>query len=219
MPHYRKHSSTNALDDGLRTSFIASIETNDICRLLDSCNFHHINKLTDLAGSYHVALHLHLRASQDLHCPAKQPRTESRYQMVMKIVNARFWIGLAALIIAILCILAFSLDTPKVDAGTPVPAVEPAKPNAAVDSQTYEGIITDAHCGAKHSAAVGLSAADCTRACVHSGEHFALVDGDKAYALEGDQAALKRVAGERVKIMGTLTGSVISVASVASPTP
>jgi hypothetical protein len=138
--------------------------------------------------------------------------------MVMKIVNARFWIGLAALVTAIVGILAFSLDTSKVDAGTTTPTVESARTSAAVDSQAYEGIITDTHCGAKHSAAVGLSAGDCTRACVHSGEHFALVDGDKTYALEGDQAALKRVAGERVKILGTLTGSVISVASVVSPT-
>ena len=43
--------------------------------------------------------------------------------MVMKIVNARFWIGLAALITAIVCILAFSLDTSKVDAGTTTPTV------------------------------------------------------------------------------------------------
>jgi hypothetical protein len=135
----------------------------------------------------------------------------------MKIVNARFWIGLAALAAAIVCILAFSLATPGVDAGIAIPQAESPKAGPAIDSQTYEGIITDMHCGAKHSAAVGLSAGDCTRACVHSGEHFALVDGEKTYTLEGGQAALKRVAGERVKILGTLTGNVISVTSVAAP--
>lgn len=138
--------------------------------------------------------------------------------MVMKIVNARFLIGLGALATAIVCILAFSLTTPGVDAGTANAQAESAKAGPAVDSQSYEGIITDMHCGAKHSAAVGLSAGDCTRACVHSGEHFALVDGDKAYELEGDLANLKRVAGERVKILGNLTGNVISVASVVTTT-
>jgi hypothetical protein len=52
---------------------------------------------------------------------------------------------------------------------------------------------------------------------VHSGESFALVDGDKTYALKGEDAALKRAAGERVKILGTLTDNTISVASVLAP--
>ena len=85
--------------------------------------------------------------------------------------------------------------------------------------ENYEGIVTDTHCGAKHSAAVGLSAADCTRACVHSGESFALVDGEKTYRLKGDEAALKRVAGERVKLAGTLTDNTISVGSVSPSAP
>jgi hypothetical protein len=84
---------------------------------------------------------------------------------------------------------------------------------------TYEGIVTDSRCGAKHSAAVGLSAGDCTRACVHAGEHFTLVDGDKIYVLEGETDALKHSAGERVKIQGTLNGDTISVASIATGSP
>jgi uncharacterized low-complexity protein len=86
---------------------------------------------------------------------------------------------------------------------------------SAVPSEAYEGIVTDTRCGAKHSAKVGLSAADCTRACVHSGERFALIDGEKAYVLEGEPDRLKRLAGERVKIAGTLNGNAIQVASVA----
>lgn len=75
-------------------------------------------------------------------------------------------------------------------------------------------MITDTHCGAKHSAAIGLAAADCTRVCIHAGEEFALVDGDKVYALTGDRDALKRVAGERVKVVGTISGNTIAVSSV-----
>ena len=84
------------------------------------------------------------------------------------------------------------------------------------ESQAYDGMITDTHCGAKHSAAIGLAAADCTRVCIHAGEEFALVDGDKVYALTGDRDALKRVAGQRAKIVGTLNGNTISVSSVVA---
>ncbi|HVI08770.1 MAG TPA: hypothetical protein VND65_10795 [Candidatus Binatia bacterium] len=81
-------------------------------------------------------------------------------------------------------------------------------------SQVYEGVVTDTHCGAKHSPAVNQSAGDCTRMCVHGGEQFALVDGENTYVLEGDIYAFKRVAGERVKVTGQLTGNKISVASL-----
>jgi hypothetical protein len=91
-----------------------------------------------------------------------------------------------------------------------------ASPDQAspTEPQAYEGIITDTRCGAKHSAKIALSAADCTRVCVHSGDGFALVDGDKLYLLQGEAAALKQSAGERVKILGTLTGNTIAVSSV-----
>jgi hypothetical protein len=138
--------------------------------------------------------------------------------MVMNTLKGRFWIGIIAISVAAFCILAFTLATPRADVGAAAPQSQ--SNNAAqatlLPTQSYEGIITDTHCGAKHSAAVGLSAADCTRACVHSGESFALVDGDKTYALKGEGAALKRAAGQRVKILGTLTDKTISVASVVA---
>ena len=90
---------------------------------------------------------------------------------------------------------------------------------ATTPTETFNGIVTDTHCGAKHSAKAGLSAADCTRACVHAGERFALVDGEKAYTLAGDPAALKRLAGDRVKVAGTLSGNTIAVVSVAELNP
>jgi hypothetical protein len=87
---------------------------------------------------------------------------------------------------------------------------------SAGSNQTYEGMITDTRCGAKHSAVIGLSASDCARACVHAGEHFVLVDGDSVYILEGESASLKQLAGQRVRIMGLLKGNKISVSSVAA---
>jgi hypothetical protein len=88
--------------------------------------------------------------------------------------------------------------------------------SSSVPTHAYEGMITDTRCVAKHSAAIGLAAADCTRVCVHGGEQFALVDGDNVYVLEGDLPALKRMAGERVRIFGAINGNKISVSSVAA---
>jgi len=51
---------------------------------------------------------------------------------------------------------------------------------------------------------------------VHGGEQFVLVDGDAVYLLEGDWVVLKRVAGQRVRIVGTLSGRRISVRSVVT---
>ena len=138
---------------------------------------------------------------------------------MMKKVSLRVWFVLSAICTAIICVLAYSATM----TGAARPAV--ARPraerlfNSPLPIENYEGIVTDTHCGAKHSAAVGLSAADCTRACVHSGESFALVDGEKTYRLKGEEAALKRVAGERVKLTGTLTDNTISVGSVSPSAP
>jgi hypothetical protein len=99
-------------------------------------------------------------------------------------------------------------------AQTPVQSATAASISAQTPLQSYQGMITDTHCNAKHSAVIGLAASDCTRTCVHSGEHFALLDGDAVYTLQGEEDALKKLAGERVKIRGTLSGNQISVASV-----
>jgi hypothetical protein len=136
----------------------------------------------------------------------------------MKITKVGFWIETWALASVVACVLALLLATLGAAAGAA--GKEPGSPqpehSSAVAPQSYEGIITDSHCGAKHSAAAGLAAADCTRACVHSGETFTLVDGDKTYTLEGEAAALKRVAGQRASIIGTLNGKTIAVTTVAT---
>ncbi len=133
----------------------------------------------------------------------------------MKVIKLRFWIEMLALTSAIALVLALILATLGA-AGAASAEPESGQPVqlSTLQPQAYEGMITDTHCGAKHSSAVNMAASDCTRACVHSGEHFALVDGDKMYVLEGEPAALKHVAGQRAKIIGTLKGSTISVAFV-----
>ncbi len=83
-------------------------------------------------------------------------------------------------------------------------------------AQHYEGVVTDTHCGAKHSASIGDTAGDCTIRCVRAGEQFALVVGESTYLLEGDPAILKQAAGQRVKVFGTLNDGRISVTSITT---
>jgi hypothetical protein len=135
----------------------------------------------------------------------------------MNQIKPRFWIKLLGTISAIAILMALFLAVLGTAAGTAEAGPIAGLVQSAGDpSGKFEGIITDTHCSAKHSAKVGLSAGDCTRVCVHGGEHFALVDGDKAYTLEGDPEDLKRLAGERATVKGTLTGTTISVASVTA---
>jgi hypothetical protein len=126
-----------------------------------------------------------------------------------------YWL---AVVLAAAIVLSLSLRTHSAVAGTQQSGSQTIQSPAA-STDTYEGIVTDTRCGAKHSANVGLSAADCTRACVHAGEHFALVDGDRTYVLNGEPDALKRMSGERVKIAGNLNDNTIEVLSVAEVNP
>ena len=134
----------------------------------------------------------------------------------MKIVHpaddrSSLWVG--ALVIS----CAVVIGTLALIAGVK-PGASQSRPESSspMQTQSYEGMITDTHCGAKHSAAIGLAAADCTRVCVHGGEHFVLVDTDKLYMLEGDTEAVKRMAGQRARIAGILNGDRISVSSVGA---
>ena len=148
-------------------------------------------------------------------------------------VSRRFWIEIVALSSGVAFALALLLatfgaataagDSPASDqatatqANTQASAIEAsaAQPNPAQE-QTYEGMITDTHCGARHEASIGRTASDCTRACVHGGAQFALVNGDKIYILSGDLARLKLSAGQRSKIVGTLNGETITVSSITT---
>jgi hypothetical protein len=138
----------------------------------------------------------------------------------MKTMKTHFWIetiGLVSAITFALALLIATLGAAAVAAAGEFESGQP-RPSTAIQPQIYEGMITDTHCGAKHSAAIGRTAADCTRFCVQGGGQFALVDGDRIYLLEGEPATLKLAAGQRARITGTLNGNKISVASVAGTT-
>jgi len=71
-------------------------------------------------------------------------------------------------------------------------------------------------CGRKHME--DEPSAECTRACVAHGSKFALIVGDKIYALEtADKAALATLdeqAGQTATVSGSLNGDAIQVSSV-----
>jgi hypothetical protein len=128
--------------------------------------------------------------------------------------KSRFWIQTIALVSGIAFAFALVIATLGAVAGAAAGDSEAGQSGPSPITRTYEGMVTDTHCGAKHSAALGGTAAGCTLACVRGGEQFVLVDGDTTYLLEGDVMVLKRVAGQRARIVGTLNGKKISVTSV-----
>lgn len=127
-----------------------------------------------------------------------------------------FWISIIGIGSSIACALALFIASLGAAAGVVVSDESTQTSTASSEEQTYEGLITDTRCGAKHQPAIARSAADCARVCVHGGAQFALIDGDKAYVLDGNLQLLKRIAGQRARIVGSLNGNTITVSSMAS---
>jgi hypothetical protein len=125
----------------------------------------------------------------------------------------RVWIEILVLGTAVAFGLALLFATLGAAAGVAVGQV--AAPYDTRTEQAYNGMVTCSRCGAKHSSAFGQSATTCTRACVHGGATFALVDGDVTYQLDGDLGILKRIAGQRARILGTLHGNTITISSIS----
>jgi hypothetical protein len=86
--------------------------------------------------------------------------------------------------------------------------------NSKTAQHSYEGMLTCSRCGAKHSAAFGRTATACARVCVRGGAKFVLVQAESTYILDGDPVELTRVAGERVRVIGSMSGNRIKVESV-----
>jgi hypothetical protein len=100
---------------------------------------------------------------------------------------------------------------------TPAMAGDKKPDNKGSEKQTLTGVVSDSMCGAKHM--MEGSAADCTHACVGKGSKYALVVGDKVYTLDSsDQKILdelNKLAGEKAKVTGTVTGESVEVNSVS----
>jgi hypothetical protein len=116
---------------------------------------------------------------------------------------------------AIACVIALLLATLGVAAGAAVGGLGARQVSPATTDRAYEGMITCSRCGARHSATLGQTADVCVRVCVHGGANFALVNAASTYLLEGDLNALKKLAGQRARVVGSLSGKTIRVASAA----
>ncbi len=90
-----------------------------------------------------------------------------------------------------------------------------AKQSGPAKEKTLVGIVSDTACGAKHTMMPGKSNAECTRACASKGSKYALVVGKKVYTLEGQADELNKIAGEKAKVTGMVSGDVVQVSSVA----
>jgi hypothetical protein len=139
-------------------------------------------------------------------------------RLVMK--ATRFWIEILTLCAGVAFGLALALaivGAAVVASGqTLEPQVAATPPSAG--QKTYVGMVSCTRCVAKHSAKIGATASDCARVCIHDGARFTLVDGDQTYILEGNLAALKQAAGQRVRILGARKGATITVSSVSAET-
>ena len=85
----------------------------------------------------------------------------------------------------------------------------------AQTAQTITGTVSDAMCGAHHMMKDATSA-QCTRECVKQGSDFALVSGGKVYTLKGDKTQFDKFAGENVVVKGKVSGTTVSVDSIAT---
>jgi len=106
------------------------------------------------------------------------------------------WSYLAALLVAGMLLFA---------AGVPVQSAE---------TKTLEGTISDTMCGAKHME-TNVTPAECTVKCVAMGSKYALVVGDNVYELNGKADDLKKLAGAKAKITGSVDGNKVQVTGVS----
>ena len=81
--------------------------------------------------------------------------------------------------------------------------------------QTLTGVVSNTHCGLKHSAP-SASDASCVKSCVGRGASYALVVGDKIYTLEGGKTDLEKLAGLKASVSGHVDGTTVHVSKVAA---
>src|SRR5438552_2618644 len=86
---------------------------------------------------------------------------------------------------------------------------------AFAQQQSLTGVVTDSMCGATHMTK-DKTPAECTKMCVKDGMKYALAADKKLYTLEGHEAELSKLAGQRVTVKGTLKGNTLSVQEVAA---
>ena len=129
-----------------------------------------------------------------------------------------FYCGISTLAAALGLAVLFAGATAVFAYGEPAQRTENARGAASASGQTFQGVVTDEHCGARHKDQ-RKSPSDCARICVRNGSKYALVDGDRTYNLEGNDADLARFAGQRIELSGAMRGDTINVSQIMFPQP
>jgi hypothetical protein len=119
------------------------------------------------------------------------------------VVNSIAFLTFSALI------MVAQMQMPASTPGTSKPAEGSSAP------KTLTGTVSDSMCGAQHMEK-DKTAAECTRECVKKGTKYALVVGKKVYTLDGHEAELDKLAGERATVKGSMMGDMVMVESVAA---
>ena len=81
-------------------------------------------------------------------------------------------------------------------------------------SKTITGVVSDSHCGAKHTDAGN---AECIEHCVSGGAKYILVSNGKIYQLDA-QDKFKGLGGKSVTVKGKVKGESITVKTVTEKT-
>src|SRR5579871_3526763 len=96
-------------------------------------------------------------------------------------------------------------------------------PLAGAATQTMTGVISDSMCGESHAKMMAMhkdakmTDKDCTLACVKAGGKFVFVSDGKLYMISNQTMdALKKYAGENVKLSGDVNGNDITVSKIAA---
>jgi hypothetical protein len=90
------------------------------------------------------------------------------------------------------------------------------KAPAKGQSKTFEGVVTDAMCGAGHSMMGNIPDKQCVLGCVKGGSKYALIVGKKVYTLDGKPADFEKFAAAKVTVTGTLSGDTLRVESITA---
>jgi hypothetical protein len=82
-------------------------------------------------------------------------------------------------------------------------------------ADTMTAYVSDAHCGAKHSA-VSEANSKCISGCLKGGDAVLVSDG-KVYKVDAaSQDKVKALAGKDVTVDGAVSGDTVTVASIAA---
>ena len=79
-------------------------------------------------------------------------------------------------------------------------------------AESWKGVISDEHCGAKHAAMTADDKA-CVDKCAKGGAAAVFVAGDKVFKIDNQDAVAKHL-GHKVTITGTMKEDTIHVDSV-----